>query len=144
MLSLKNHLVYWGNIIIPVAGLCFGYFYYIRTDQFIPNPKPRLTLVGFFSLCQSTTVVFLLIQLPFALNAFFLHNSKPFKQKIYENWVLITIIVGNFIADVIYFLVCNKGIKALNLVPISVKQGGILLVITVAFLIISYFYNWWI
>jgi magnesium-transporting ATPase (P-type) len=144
MLSLKNHLAYWGNIIIPVAGLCFGYFYYIRTDEFIPNPLPVLTKLGFYTLCQSTTVVFLLIQLPFALNAFFLHSSKPFKQKIYDNWVLLAIIVVNLIADVVYFFICKNGIKALGLVPISVKQGGILLAITVTFLIISYFYNWWI
>lgn len=121
MLSLKNHLTYWGNVIIPIAGLCFGFFYYRSTDEYTPSPVQTLTLAGYYFLCQNTTVVFLLIQLPFTLNAFFLHNSKPFKQKIYDNWIMVVIIIGNIIADVIFFLVDYNGIPAINLVPISTK-----------------------
>jgi len=34
---------------------------------------------------------------------------------------LVVIIVGNFIADVVYFLADKNGIAKLDLVPISVK-----------------------
>lgn len=77
MLSVKNHLIYWGNIIIPSLSIICGFLYFRSRDDYLSNPVPRLTLTGFFTLCQNTTVVFLLVQIPFALNAFFCYNNGP-------------------------------------------------------------------
>lgn len=74
MLSMKNHLIYWGNIIIPSLAIICGYFYFKMRTDFVFNPVPRLTPDGFYTLCQTTTIVFLLVQVPFALNGFFIYN----------------------------------------------------------------------
>ena len=39
-MSLHNHLVYWGNMIISSLGVIAGYFYYYYTDEFEPNENP--------------------------------------------------------------------------------------------------------
>lgn len=39
-MGLINHLRYWGNTIIPTAGLAAGYFYFAGTDDFVPNSTP--------------------------------------------------------------------------------------------------------
>lgn len=29
--------MYWGNVIIPLAGVTAGYFYFYNTDEYKPN-----------------------------------------------------------------------------------------------------------
>lgn len=145
MLSVKNHLIYWGNIIIPCVSIICGFFYMKSRSDYIPNPVQRLTLTGFFTLCQNATVVFLLVQIPFALNGFFIYNNGVrFKEPIYKNYILSVVILLNFIADVIYFFITPSLKGFLGLVPISKDAGGALLGITLGFCIVSLLFNWWV
>ena len=73
-------------------------------DDFVFNPVPRLTMDGFYTLCQTTTIVFLLVQVPFAMNSFFLYNNgHKFKQPFYRNYVLLAIVLLNVAADIFFF-----------------------------------------
>ena len=33
-MGLHNHLIYWGNVLIPIAGVIGGYYFYKSTDEF--------------------------------------------------------------------------------------------------------------
>jgi magnesium-transporting ATPase (P-type) len=142
---MKNHLIYWGNIIIPSLSIICGYFYFRMRDDFVYNPVPRLTVDGFYTLCQTTTIVFLLVQVPFALNGFFLYNNgRKFKEPFYRNYILLIVVILNCAADIFFFFKTESLRDFLGLVPIGKDSGGVLIVITIGFCIISYLFNWWV
>jgi len=77
LLSFKNHIIYWVNVILPTAGFVGGYFYLTNSSSFVPN---SLKLVdakqGYLGLkCQTSTIVWLMINLPLVANAFAVYNS---------------------------------------------------------------------
>ncbi len=142
---MKNHLIYWGNIIIPCVSIICGYYYFKTREDFIPNPVPRLTLTGFYTLCQTTTVVFLLVQVFFALNGFFVYNNgHRFKEPFYRNYILLIVVLINFTADIFYFFKTESLKEFLGLVPIPKNAAGVLVAITLGFCIVSYLFNWWV
>ncbi len=145
MLCLKNHLVYWGNVIIPSLSIICGYFYFRMRDDFVFNPVPRLTPEGFYTLCQTTTIVFLLVQVPFALNIFFLYNNgHKFKEPFYKNYVLSIIVLVNLAADIFFFFKTESLKGFLGLVPITKDASGVLVAITGGFCVVSLLFNWWV
>jgi len=142
---MKNHLIYWGNIIIPSLSIICGYFYFRMRGDFVYNPVPRLTADGFYTLCQTTTIVFLLVQVPFALNGFFLYNNgRKFKEPFYKNYILLIVVILNCIADIFFFFKTESLKDFLGLVPIANDSGGVLVGITIGFCIVSYLFNWWV
>ncbi len=47
---------------------------------------PKVTTNGFYTHCHTNTVIFLLVQIPFAINGFLLYNvGKKFKESFYKN-----------------------------------------------------------
>lgn len=145
MLNIKNHLIYWGNIIIPSLAIICGYFYFRMRSDFEVNPVPRLTLDGFYTLCQTTTVVFLLVQIPFAINGFLLYNNgKMFKEPFYKNYILLAVVLLNLVADVFFFFKTDSLKGFLGLVPIPKDSSGVLLAIVIGFCIVGFLFNWWV
>ena len=43
MLSMRNTVVYWSNVIFPSAGIIAGFYYFKSTDIFVPNAKRTVT-----------------------------------------------------------------------------------------------------
>lgn len=37
LLSISNHVRFWGSLIIATGGLVIGYFYYLSTPEYVPN-----------------------------------------------------------------------------------------------------------
>lgn len=106
---------------------------------------PKLTPEGFYTLCQTTTIVFLLVQVPFALNSFFLYNNgQKFKEPFYRNYVLVVIVALNCAADIFFFFKTESLKGFLGLVPIGKESGGVLIAISVGFCVVSLLFNWWV
>ena len=79
-MCLHNHLIFWGNMIIPLIGVVCGYFYFFETDEYIPNPDPSAgVLKGFNSKTHTATIVLLMVLLPFNFNALFIYSGYPWK-----------------------------------------------------------------
>lgn len=78
---------------------------------------------------------------PYVFYPFFIYIGKPWKQKIYRNIILITLIVLNIIATVIIYYLSPQGIPALAITPISVNTVSIVLLIGCASCFISFVYH---
>lgn len=43
-MGLHNHLIFWGNVVIPSGGAVAAFLFYTQTDEFEPNPRPSITV----------------------------------------------------------------------------------------------------
>lgn len=78
-MGIGNHLIYWGNVIIPTMGMVAAYLYYTTTTDFVANPKRAVTDAGYSFVNKSNAIVFLIIEIPFVWNCIFIYTSEPFK-----------------------------------------------------------------
>lgn len=81
MMGLHNHLVFWGNLLIPFGGVLGCWFYYTNTSEYQTNPQPKVSVSsgGFNSKNYSTTLVFVLVLIVTACNGFIIYRSKPWR-----------------------------------------------------------------
>lgn len=95
MMGLHNHLIFWGNLLIPYAGILASWFYYSNTTYYIPNPQKTVSLQtnGFNSKNQCTTLLYVLVLMTVACNGFITYRSKPWRQRIYTNYILTFLLV---------------------------------------------------
>jgi cation-transporting ATPase 13A3/4/5 len=147
MMSLENHIIYWANIIFPTAGFCAAYFYFYNSPAYIPNPLQVVSaLKGYLGVkCTTTTILWLMINIPFILNAFFIYNSFPFKCGFFSNILLMVLFVANLIPAIVFFFVTGLVTSGLALVSIPNEQTGgvlgILSIFMVASLLFNHFYQ---
>lgn len=99
MMGLHNHLMFWGNLIIPFAGILGSWFYYKNTPEYLPNPKPTISIAngGFNSKNHCTTLIFILIILTSACNGFIIYRSKPWRERFFRNYLFTLLIFSNLI-----------------------------------------------
>lgn len=128
-MGLINHLRYWGNTIIPSAGLIAGYFYFINNPEFVPNETQVVTEAGFSTFNQSSTIMLLMVLIPFAFNGLFLYISKPWKVKIYKNYPLFILILLNIISSIMLFYLTPYMTASFGTVEISPTPVSICLAI---------------
>jgi magnesium-transporting ATPase (P-type) len=111
MMGIHCHLIFWGNLLIPYAGILGAWFYYYGTPDFIPNWKTdvRIAQGSFNSKNNATTLIFLLVILAIASNAFIMYRSEPWREKFYTNYLFTFLVVVNFSLALI-FAFTNKQI----------------------------------
>jgi magnesium-transporting ATPase (P-type) len=104
MMGLHCHLIYWGNLLIPFSGMLGAWFYYFGTEDYSPNPKTdvRIANGGFNSKNKSTTLIFLLVILAIASNAFIMYRSMPWREKFFRNYLFTILISVNFSLALIF------------------------------------------
>jgi len=109
-MSLENHIIYWANIFFPTIAFVAGYFYLIKTDKFAGNLNQNVTMAsGYIGIkCHTSTIVWLMINLPFIANAFFIYNSKPFKCSFHKNIPLLITTIVNLAAAIAFFFIIPK------------------------------------
>lgn len=139
-LSLINHLRFWGSVIITTSGFVAVMFYFRGTKDFVPNPKPYVD-VKWYPYTSISSVNLLMLLPIYIFYPFFIYISKPWKQKIYRNIILITLIVLNVIAAVIIYYLAPNGIPALAISPISVDTVSIILLIGCASCFLGFVYH---
>lgn len=142
-LSMQNHILHWANIIFPTIGFVAAYFYFISTDIYVPNKVRVVTLEkGYLGLrCQAQTLMFLLINLPFIVNAFICFRSNPFREPIYKSKILIVTILGNLIAAIVFFFTADTFPPLFFFVSIPATESGVALLIMGVALIASFAFN---
>ena len=140
-LGLINHLRYWGNVIIPSAGLIAGYFYLINSENFVPNDTPVVTEAGFSTFNQSATMMLLMVLIPFSFNGLFLYISKPWKVRIYKNYPLFILIVLNIVSSIMLFYLTPYMTMAFGTVEIDATTSSICLAIMGVSTGIGYLFN---
>lgn len=120
-----------------------AYFYFKSTDVYVPNKVRVVTLEkGYLGLkCQVQTIMFLLINLPFIVNAFICFRSSPFKEPIYKSKILIVTILGNLIAAIVFFFTSDTFPPLFFFVPIPATESGVMLLIMGVTLIASFLFN---
>lgn len=81
MMGLHNHLIFWGNLLIPYTGVLGAWFYFYNTDEFVGNPKTKVTVENgsFNSKIMSTSLIYVLVLMVLATNAFIMHRSHPWR-----------------------------------------------------------------
>jgi magnesium-transporting ATPase (P-type) len=112
MMGIHCHLIFWGNLLIPFAGILGAWFYYYRTPDFKPNEKVviRFDNEGFNSKTSSTTLIFLLVILVIASNAFIMYRSRPWREKFFTNYLFTFVVIVNFSLALV-FAFTNKQIQ---------------------------------
>ena len=141
-MSLHNHLVYWGNMIISTLGVVAGYFYYIYTDEYEPNEKPEATVLnGFNSKTHTATIIFLMVLLPFNFNALFIYSSTPWKERFFGNFLFSFMLILNISIAGLFFFITRLIAKTFELEPISPFHSLILLSIMGGTVLLSFIYN---
>ena len=62
-------------------GVLGAWFYFYNTDEFEPNPKTKVTVDNgsFNSKIMSTSLIFVLVLMVLAMNAFIMHRSYPWR-----------------------------------------------------------------
>jgi hypothetical protein len=118
LFSLRNHLIYWANVIIPTVGLVLGFIYFKTTDSYIPNPSPFVTLQGYPFFCTINTIVFLMHNLPDIINVFSIYSSDPFKCPFYKNIPLLVLFALNIVAAVVFFFITPSLSNSLQMMPL--------------------------
>ena len=126
------------------AGQTAAYFVYYNSSEFMPNPKPIVTIsTGFNGECQSSTVNFLISTLLFSFFPVIIYRSSPWKQAIYKNIALTIIVFLNVgLILTIYFMTGTFGFIGLQ--AISLKYSMIIMAITLATLILTWLANYFI
>jgi len=143
MMSLENHIIYWANIILPTAGFCAAYFYFQQTAAFVPNGLPIVdSIKGYLGLkCTTNTIVWLMINLPFIVNALCIYNSIPFKCQFFSNLPLLITFVCNLAPAIVFFFVTGRMSPGLGLINLPNEQTGGVLGIMGIFLFASLLFN---
>ena len=115
----ENHLVFWLSSIIFAAGQAGAYYYYYKTSDFVPNPRPVATFQsGWNGNTKTSTVNFLILVLQFTLIHIAIYRSSTWKESIYKHIPLTILIVVNLgLIIPIYFLAAN--LSFLELQPIA-------------------------
>ena len=141
-MGLHNHLIYWGNVIIPIGGICGAYYYFYNTSEYAANPNPSITIKnGFNSQNHSATIMFLFVLVIFAFNALFIYSSMPWKQRFYKNILFTILFAVNTILSIVFFFITKSMVTAFEMVEISIVNAGICLGIIMGCVVISFFYN---
>ena len=139
-MGLINHLRYWGNVIIPSAGLIAGFFYFVNNPEFVPNETPE-AITQFHPVNMAATIIFLMVLIPFSFNGLFLYISRPWKPKIYRNIPLFVIILLNIISAITLFYLTPYLTDTLATVVISPTPISICLAIVGAATALQYLFN---
>lgn len=128
-MGLENHLVFWLSCLIFIAGQVSSYFFYYNSPDFVPNPQHSATFSsGFNGLCKSSTINFLMSVLFYSSLPLFVYRSSPWKEPIYKNIPLISLVLINiFLIIPIYFF--TSQLSFLDLQPIGIYYAGIILAI---------------
>lgn len=141
-MGLHNHLIYWGNVIIPTGGICGAYYYFHSTSEFASNPNPSITIAnGFNSQNYSATLIFLLVLVICAFNALFLYSSAPWKQRFYRNILFTILFLFNTSLSILFFFITKNLVTAFEMVEISIANAGICLGIMMGCVVLSFLYN---
>ena len=143
MMGLHNHLIFWGNLLIPYAGILGSWFYYSNTSYYVPNPQTSVSIQtnGFNSKNQSTTLLYVLILMTSACNGFITYRSKPWRQRIYTNLILTLILIIN-LAVAIGFAFFNDYVSpAFQFYFINRWSMGICIFINLGALVLNFIYN---
>ena len=122
-MGLHNHLIFWGNLLIPYGGVLGAWFYFYGLPDYIPNPKTdvRIANGGFNSKNSSTTLLFILVILTVASNAFIVYRSKPWRERFYKNYLFTILITINFSLALIFAFTTKQLENAFDFQPIDVK-----------------------
>lgn len=142
MMSLEYHLVFWGNYIIFGTTFIIGYFYFVKTADFVPNPFPDASVKGqWYSKNGSNTVCILMMVFQLTVQPIILYRGYPWKSKIIYNLpIFIWGFVGISIVLVIYMILPD----IFDLVEVSFQTRFTLFVIMLIGTIICSIYNMYI
>lgn len=143
MMSLHNHLMFWGNLLIPFAGVLGCWFFYSNTSEYVPNPRPRVSIAdgGFNAKNYSTTLIYVCILIVTAVNGFIVYRSKPWKERFFRNYLFTLLIIANLtVALVFAFMTLELG-EVMQFQPISRGYMGICMGILFGSLLLNYAYN---
>lgn len=104
MMGWHNHLIFWGNLLIPYTGVLGAWFYFYNTDEFVPNPKTRVTVENgsFNSKIMSTSMIYVLVLIVLAANGFIMHRSSPWRERIYRNYPFSLLLFVNMLVAMIF------------------------------------------
>lgn len=130
-------------MILPTVGFIGAYFYYYESGLFKSNNNPIVTLADGYKglVCQTNTIMYLLINLPLIVNVFTIYRSYPFKCKFYQNIPLFVLFVLNIIAAIAFFFITAKLSNIFGILSINLEQSGICLLIMMVCLIVCYILN---
>lgn len=90
---------------------------------------------------HSATAMFLMVLVPFTMYGVYFYISHPWKLRIYNNYLLLLIILANVAGTLTHFYVTKKAAKALGNWPINAIDASILLGISVAAAILGRIFN---
>lgn len=107
----------------------------------MPNPNPTVTLAGYFGYSWSCTVVWLLINIPFIINAFAIYTGEPFKIPFYKNILLDIFLIGNLVPMIVFFFKTASLLKTLGLRALSNNVAGAILGISLGAVAINVILN---
>lgn len=112
-------MVFWASCFILSAGQIGAYYYYYKSSDYEPNPKPYATFSdGWNGLNKSATINFLIEVLEYTLLPIIIFRSSPWKEPIYQNIPLLVLIIINIVLIVpIFFETAN--LSFLDLLPIA-------------------------
>ena len=129
-------------MIISSMGVVAGYFYYINTDEYQPNENPEATVLnGFNSKTYTSTIIFLMVLLPFNFNALFIYSSTPWKERFFGNFLFSFMLILNVSVSGLFYFITRLIAKAFELQPISPFNALILLAIMSGTVVLSLAYN---
>ena len=118
LMGLQHHLVFWGNALIVSVGMTLGYLLLFNSQDFIINSQREVTFQsGWNGQCMSSTLVFLLGMICSLFLALLLYRSKPWKEPIYKN-VLMIIFIGINLALIGLIFLYSGQVRWLTLVGI--------------------------
>ena len=101
-----------------------------------------MTEAGFSTFNQSSTIVLLMVLIPFSFNGLFLYVSLPWKVRIYRNYPLFILIVLNILASImLFYLTPYMTAYFFGTVEISPTPVSICLAIIGLSTAVGYLYN---
>ena len=105
-LSLENHLIYYGFIIIPTLGLLVIYVINSHLPGFVLNPDHEYFTWEFS--CMSNTLLSLSSQCFYVITFLAIYRSYPWKEKLWKNKVLFVWVLLTALSLLVYFLLTDK------------------------------------
>lgn len=135
-----NHFRFWGSTAIATAGLVGGYMYFKTTTAYVPFTASVLPKIWNYS-SPTGTALFLLILCPFAVYSFIFYIGRPWKLKIYKNWLHFILIILNVISTVALHYITQWAKKPLSMATLDYSITSTLLLISILACLLGYFYN---